>query len=77
MPDHYEKLCGDSAKEINLDASPEDFALLLNLIGHRPINMSHSWPELAKIMDLGDKYQVFHLCQLVIGHINDHSPTGN
>jgi len=77
MPEHDEKLCGDSAKELNLDASPEDFALLLNLIDHRPITGSHSWPDLGTVMDLGNKYQFFHLCQLVTGHVSHHSPTGN
>lgn len=71
------KLCGDSPEEINLDASPEDFALLLDLIDYQPIGESYSWPELEKVVILGVKYQFFHLCRLVIGHIHDCPPIGN
>jgi len=77
MPDHDEKLCGDSPKEINLDASPEEFAHLLDVIDHRLMAKSYSWPELGSVMDLGVKYHFFHLCQLVIGQIDDYQPMGD
>jgi len=77
MPDHDEKLCGDSPKVVNLNASSESFALLLNLIDHRPVAMSYSWPELGKVMQLGNKYQFFLVCRLVIGQVDNHPPKGN
>ena len=77
MPDHDQKLCGDSPKDINLHASPEEFALLLELIDHRPLAKSYSWPELGKVMQLGNKYQFFLVCRLVIGQVDNHPPKGN
>lgn len=77
MPDHDEKLCGTSPKEIVFDACPEDLALLLNIFDDRPIDKSLTWSDLLGALELGSKYEFLHLERHVTAHVKLHRPTGD
>jgi hypothetical protein len=77
MPEHDEKLCGTSVKEVPLEATPEHLALLLDLIDNRPISQAYCWSDIVAVMSLGARFGFLHLNQLVLGHINLKRPTGN
>jgi hypothetical protein len=57
MPDHDEKLCGTSPKDITFEAEPVDLALLLDLIDSRLITESHEWSEFEAVVKLGITFQ--------------------
>ena len=77
MPEHDEKLCGTSVKEVPFETTPEHLALLLDLIDNRPISQACSWSDIEAVMSLGARFGFLHQNQPVLGHINLKRPTGN
>jgi hypothetical protein len=77
MPEHDEKLCGTSAKELAFETTPEHLALLLNLIDNRPVFQASCWSDIEAVMSLGDRFGFFHLHHLVFAFIKLIRPNGN
>lgn len=77
MPDHDGKLCGTSVKEISFDASPAEFALLLDLIDNRHITTSPDWQDLGNVLQLGETFHFIHLYLLVARQARQSPPKGN
>jgi len=77
MPEHDDKLCGDSAGQITFDAKPDDLALLLELIVQRQISSSPTWNNLERVMTLGERYQFFHVPSLVLIQTTVSTPKGD
>jgi hypothetical protein len=61
MPEHDEKLCGTSVKEVPFETKPEHLALLLDLIDNRPKSQAYSWSDIEAVMDLGARFGFLHL----------------
>jgi hypothetical protein len=77
MPDHDERLCGTSAKEITFDAAPDDLAVLLDILDRRDPEGSYLWAELVAVIELGMKYQFIHLNTLLLEIVAIRRPRGN
>jgi hypothetical protein len=77
MPEHDDKLCGNSAKEISLDAEPADLAVLLDIIDRRPPEGSYLWSDFVAVIELGEKYQFIHLYALLMDIITARRPQGS
>jgi hypothetical protein len=75
MPEHDRKLCGTSSQAITFDAAPQDFALLLDMIDNRPITNPYKWSDLVGVMELGAKFQFFHLDRHIYAHVMSKRPT--
>jgi hypothetical protein len=77
MPEPDQRLCGTSPPVITFDAAPTDFALLLNMIDNRPITEPYKWSDLVSVMEIGAKFQFFHLDRHIYAHVMAKRPTGN
>jgi hypothetical protein len=77
MPDHEEKLCGDSARQITFNAKPAVLALLLELIQQRRIASRPTWPEIESVITLGERFQFVHVPSLVVCHLTAYSADGD
>jgi hypothetical protein len=76
MPAHSKEVSGDSEKVVAVDASSDDFSLLLSIINIETTAKYAKWSQLENVIELGSRYKFLRLPELIRYHVRQNITGG-